>query len=426
MTTETGKTEQRAETRNESGGNGGQSTDREPERLGAGYTGRLLASLSLAWATLQVGRFLLSPLLPAIIADLRVSTATAGLALGALQLLYAVTQFPSGRLSDAFSRPPPIVAGLVAICCSFLLFSVATSVVGFVAAALVLGLGKGLFAVPSRAQLSDVFVEKRGQALGVYAAGTDAGGLTASVVGVVVTSGAVAGVTAFTEPPSWRAPFLPLAGLVGLTAVGYVVWNEAPYRVGWPEFGFRATVRRLLTTRAQREALTAFALFFFVVGAWVGFLPTYLATAKGFSEATAAGVFAVVFVVGFAVKPVSGRLADQFPRRAVAVGGLVLSVGALGAVIVLEGLGAVVAAVAVYAVGYKSVFPVVDALLLDAAPDANVGGDLGAARAVFLGVGAFGPVYLGWMADTAGYRVGFLGLAACLLVAAGLLARDLR
>lgn len=399
---------------------------RDVERLFGGYTGRLLASVTLAWATLQLGRFLLSPLLPAIIADLGITEATAGAALGGFQLLYAVTQFPSGRVSDVFDRPAMVAGGLAVIVVGFALFAVATTGALFVIAALVLGLGKGLFAVPSRAQLSDSFVDKRGRALGIYAAGTDIGGFLAAVVGIVVTGGTLFGVGLFTVDVGWRAPFLPLAGLLAVTTAGYVAWNRDPYRLGRPSLDVTATVRRLVTTREQRETMIAFSLFFFVVGAWVSFLPAYLVTTKGFSESTAAGVFAVVFVVGFVVKPIAGGLADRFPRRAVAAGGLLLAFLALGGVAVFQALWAVVAATAVYAFGYKSVFPVVDKSVLDAAPDANVGGDLGAARAVFLGVGAFGPVYLGWTVNAAGYRLGFVGLGVCLLVAVGLLARGLR
>lgn len=406
-------------------GSGEELAGSEPERLFSGYGGRLLASLSIAWATLQIGRFLLSPLLPAVIADLGLTTTTAGLALGGFQLLYAVTQFPSGRLSDAFTRPALIVGGIGVIVASFLLFAVATTAALFVAATLALGLGKGLFAVASRAQVSDVFVDKRGRALGVYAAGTDVGGLLASVVGVAVTGGTVFGIAVLGSAVSWRLPFAPLAGLLALVGVGYVAWNDEPYRLGRAELGLFSTVRRLLTTRRQRETVVAFALFFFVVGAWVSFLPTYLTATKGFTESAAAGVFAVVFVVGLGVKPVAGGLADRLPRRGVAAGGLLLSLVALVGVVVADGVFAVAAATAVYALGYKSVFPIVDALLLDAAPDANVGGDLGAARAVFLGVGAFGPAYLGWVADAASYRVGFVGLGLCILAAVALLARGI-
>jgi hypothetical protein len=171
--------------------------------------------------------------------------------------------------------------------------------------------------------------------------------------------------------------------------------------------------------------MLAFALFYFVVGAWVNFLPTYLTRAKGFSEPVAAGLFAVVFIVGIVVKPAAGFVSDHVPRRAVAAGGLLFGVGALAGVVLADTVGVVAGAIAIYAIGYKTVFPVADALLLDAAPDANVGGDLGAARAVFIGVGALGPVYMGSLAQVASFEAAFVGLGACLVVAAALLLRGL-
>lgn len=401
-------------------------TREHPERLWGGHTGRLLLSLSLVWAALQTGRFLLSPLLPTIISDLGLTEATAGVALGAFQLMYAVTQFPSGRISDRCDRPAMVVGGIIVLILAFVLFLGATSPAVFLLSVVILGVGKGLFAIPSRAQLSDLFVKKRGQALGVYSAGTDVGGLLASLIGVVVTGGTLFGVQWLAVGVSWRVAFVPVVLALVLVGGAYVTWNTEPYRIELPQLGLVAALKRLAMTGAQREALVAFSLFSFVVGAWVNFLPAYLVATKGFSEATAAGVFAVGFIIGFLAKPAAGRVADRTQRRGVAVAGLVIAAAALGGIIVAQQLPVVVAAIAVYSLGYKAVFPVVDVLLLDAAPDANVGGDLGAARAAFLGVGAVGPVYLGWTVDTVGYRAGFLGLGVCLLVAAVLLARGLR
>jgi len=395
------------------------------ERLFAGYGGRMLASLAVAWATLQFGRFLLSPLLPAIIDDLGITKVAAGVALGAFQGVYALTQFPSGRLSDRFTRASLIVPGLATLSVGFLVLAVTVSYPLFLFAAVVVGVGKGLFAVPSRALLSDLFVARRGRALGLYSAGTDVGGILASVVGVLVTGGAAAWlpVAIATGRLDWRTPFVPIAVLLALIGVVYVLWNRDAYELGRTEIGLIATVRRLATTRAQREALVAFALFYFVVGAWVNFLPTYLTEAKGFSESLSAGLFAVVFLVGIWSKPLAGTVSDRVSRRLVAVVTLLFAGGALVVVEVVGGLLPVVAAIAVFAVGYKAQFPIADAILLDAAPDENVGGDLGAARALFLGVGALGPVYLGVVATAVSYRAAFAGLVACLLASAGLLAR---
>jgi MFS family permease len=395
------------------------------ERLFAGYGGRMLASLAVAWALLQFGRFLLSPLLPAIIDDLGITKVAAGVALGAFQGIYALTQFPSGRLSDRFTRASLIVPGLATLACGFLVLAVTVSYPLLLLAAVVVGVGKGLFAVPSRALLSDLFVARRGRALGLYSAGTDVGGILASAVGVLVTGGAAAWLPLALETGrlDWHAPFAPVAVLLALIGVVYVVWNRDPYEIGRAEIGLVSTVRRLATTREQREALVAFALFYFVIGAWVNFLPTYLTEAKGFSESLAAGLFAVVFLVGIWAKPLAGAVSDRVPRRLVAVVTLLFAGGALVVVEAVGGLLPVVAAIAVFAVGYKAQFPIADAILLDAAPDENVGGDLGAARALFLGVGALGPVYLGVVATAVSYRVAFAGLVACLLASAGLLAR---
>jgi MFS family permease len=395
------------------------------ERLFAGYGGRMLASLAVAWALLQFGRVLLSPLLPAIIDDLGITKVAAGIALGAFQGVYALTQYPSGRLSDRFTRASLIVPGLATLACGFLVLAITVSYPLLLLAAVVVGIGKGLYAVPSRALLSDLFVARRGRALGLYSAGTDVGGILASVVGVLVAGGAAAWLPldVGTGTLDWHAPFAPVAVLLACIGAVYVLWNRDPYEIGRTEIGIVATVRRLATTREQREALVAFSLFYFVVGAWVNFLPTYLTEAKGFSESLAAGLFAVVFLVGIWAKPLAGAVSDRFSRRGVAVVTLLFAGGALVLVEVAGSLPAVIAAIAVFAVGYKAQFPIADAILLDAAPDANVGGDLGAARGIFLGIGALGPVYLGVVATSLSYRLAFAGLVACLLAAAALLAR---
>ncbi|WP_435197299.1 MFS transporter [Natronomonas sp. EA1] len=379
----------------------------------------MLGALALAWALLQTGRFLLSALLPSIIESLAITEATAGIALGVFQVVYAVTQYPSGRLSDVRSRAALVLPGVAVLAVAFLVIGRAETFLPFFVGTLLLGVGKGLYAIPSRARLSDLFVERRGRALGIYAAGTDVGGLASALVAVVIVGA------------SWRTPFFPIAVALALVGVVYGVWNREPL---WPASesgsddsgtavgGVLATVRRLATTREQRLTLVAYSLFYFMVGGWINFLTTYLVAAKGFTQATAALGFSLVFAVGILTKPAAGALSDRFSRRSIAVGGLLLAAVALGGVVVATSKLAIGLAIAVLAVGYKTQFPLVDAMLLDAAPDRNAGGDLGAARAVFLGIGALGPAYVGVTATWFGYEVAFAGLAACLLACAGILA----
>lgn len=381
------------------------------EQLTGGYAGRMLAVTALAWATLQLGRFVLPPLLPEIRADLGLTLGQTGVVLTVLQAVYALVQYPSGRLSDSWSRATLVLPGFAVLVVSFLLIGGAIAYPMLILGTAVLGLGKGLYAIPSRALLSDLFVSRRGRALGMFSAGTDLGGVLASIVAILVVGRL-----------TWRAPFVPLALVLAGLGVAYVVWNHEPYRAGPADLEVIRTARRLLATPGQRWTLLAYALFFFMVNGVINFLPSYLRSAKGFSPALASGAFALLFVLGLAIKPLAGALSDRVPRRLVSTVGMLVGAIALGGVLLAGGPGGVAVATAAFAIGYKAQFPVIDALLLDAAPDENTGGDLGAARALFLGVGSLGPTYVGFVADEAGYAVAFLGLAGALVVAAAILA----
>ena len=378
-----------------------------PERLTGGQAGRLLVTLSVGWALVQSGRFVLSPLLPAIIADLEITEATAGLAFTALGGVYAVSQYPSGRLSDQWTRTTLIVPGLVVLVAGFVLLGSVRSYLLFVVASVVVGLGKGLFAIPARALVSDRYVERRGRALGVFAAGTDAGGLLASGVAVVVLSSA-----------TWHAPFLPIAVALGLLTLLFVRWSDEPYRVERADLELGTTVRRLIASGRQRRTLAAYALFYFMVGGFITFFPAYLAGEKGFSPGLASVAFAVVFVVGFGIKPLAGDLSDRFRRQDVAAAGLGVAALALLVLVLVESMPLIWASTLVLAVGYKTQFPLADAIVMDDAPDGGMGADLGAARALFLAASAVGPAYVGIAATYGGYAVAFASLAVCLLVAA--------
>ncbi|MFA1611845.1 MFS transporter [Halobellus rubicundus] len=370
----------------------------------------MLYTVSLGWALLQTGRFLLSPLLPTIIRDLGITEATAGIALAIFQGSYALVQYPSGEYSDRWNRTTLIVPGLVVLAVGFALFGLAQGIVLFVVASTVVGVGKGLFAIPSRALLSDLFTANRGRALGIYAAGTDIGGLVSSGVAVLA-------LTYFT----WRTPFFPVAIALAVVTVVYATATREGYRVGSASLDLGGTVGRLVQSTQQRRTLVAFTLFYFMVGGFINFAPTYLAQAKGFSESLAGLSFGIVFAVGFAVKPAAGTLGDRFSRRGIAVAGLLIAAAALGGLLVVSTNLAIWVAIGVLALGYKTGFPLADAIIIDGAPDDGMGADLGAARALFLSANALGPAYVGVVATYASYDLAFVGFIACLVVAAALL-----
>lgn len=372
----------------------------------------MLVALSLGWATLQGGRFALPPLLPRITDVLGFSPAGIGAALTAFGLVYAVTQYPSGTYSDSLSRATLILPGFVVLLVGFVILGFAVSRPVFVVAVVVLGVGKGLYASPSRALLGDLFTARRGRALGIYSAGTDAGGLVAAGLAVLVLA-----------TTTWRAAFVPVTVVLGAVTVLYVVWNREEYEVSRVRLTPGETAGRIVATKEQRETLIAFSVFYFFVGGLTNFFPTLL-VAGGSSETVAGASFALLFATGMVTKPVAGEVSDRFPRLLVGTAGLVLAMFGLSMVLVAPSLAFVAVGTVLTAVGYKTQFPIADTVVMEAAPDGETGGDLGASRAVFLASNAVGPGAVGVIAEFTDFETAFWVLIGSLLVSVGLLGRQ--
>jgi MFS family permease len=394
--------------------------DEERERLLTGYSGRLLLAVSLGWAAIQAGRLVLSPLLPAVMGDLAITEFQSGLAFTLLWGLYAVCQYPSGRLSDNLTRKSLLVAGLSLVVAGFAVLASAPDYPLFLVGAAIVGTGAGLYPTPARALVSDLFVERRGQAFGLHTASGDVGGAVAA--GLAVAALVVAG---------WRSAYAPIIAVLAGVALALHLWGREEYvrpetdreAVVAGLSDARETVGRLWKNARMRWLLLAYALYAFTWQSAAGFLPTFLQASKGFPAGLASGGFAALFLVGATVKPLAGSLGDRFPRAGVAAGALVLAAAALAGLLVASGTIAVGIAVVVFAGGLMAYPPVMQALLMDTFPDGSMGGDLGATRTVYIGLGSLGPSYVGFVAGRVSYAAAFAGLLGCLFVSAGIVVR---
>lgn len=380
---------------------------------GISYRYKMVIVLSLGWAILQGGRFLLPPLLPHITDSLSISSGAAGLALTAYGVIYAVTQYPSGTYSDTLTRATVILPGFIVLLLSFSMFGLSTTLYAFILGIILLGIGKGLYASPTRALLADLFSDRRGQVLGIYSAGTDVGGLLAAGIAALVLTTTV-----------WRAAYVPIVLVLLLVTLLYVLWNREGYDYEVVSLSPGATTQRLISTKTQREILVSYSLFYFAVGGLTNFYPLFLVEHSGYSETIASAGFAVVFGVGLLVKPTAGRVSDRLPRRAVSISGLLLAAIGFAVIIVAGSLAGVLLGTVLASVGYKTQFPITDALVMEAAPEGNVGADLGVARGVFLTANAMGPGVFGIVADTVSFAAAFWVLALSLVIAALVLSRQ--
>lgn len=364
--------------------------------------------LGIGWACTQLGRQVLPPLLPTITDQLAISPSKAGLALTLMWGTYALVHYPGGRYSDQLSRKTVMVGGLTVMIAGFtILLTVITYPVFVVGAALV-GVGAGLYFVPMRALLADLFVSRRGRALGLN--------LAAGMVGTVLAAGVALGVISIGR---WKLAFLPVIVVLLLVLITIQRWNKESYVISWVDLGLRETMWRVFGDRSVRRLVIAYSLWAFTFQAITNFLPTYLQSI-GLSATVATSGFALLFVVASVVMPIAGNLGDRIGHVPVAIVGLACSIIGLVGLLLAPTTWAILLAIVVFSAGLMAYPPVMQAYLLDIMPTANIGGDFGAFKTVYTAVGSLGPVYVGLVAERVGYAVAFGGTVTCLVLGVGL------
>lgn len=373
--------------------------------LFAGYPGRMFILITTGLATAKLGRYLLPQLLPAITADLHLTSFQAGIALSVMTLCFGVVQYPSGRFADQLSRKTVLLAAMAFLFIGFAIIIGAPIYAAFLVGTAVIGIGEGLWGPADRALLSDLYISQRGKAFGAHMMAVDLSGLFA--VGLAAT---VLTITV------WRVAFLPLLVIPVLVVVLLRVWSRESVVIRSVSFGARETFSRLYRDGDVRRLIVAYILFMFVVQGFVGFLPTFLQDERGFSLSLASTTFALLFVVGVITKPLSGALSDRFSRRSISVATLILSTVGLVVVIIVESTPLVFIGVATFALGQRAFPSVMQAYLMDLFPTKTMGGDLGAMRTIYVALGSVGPAYVGYVSSVTTYALAFTGLALCMLL----------
>ncbi|MEV2199768.1 MFS transporter [Streptomyces fradiae] len=380
---------------------------------GARVPGRAWLMLALATVGFAVNFWawaLLSPLAPRFKDDLGLSSFEQSLLVAVPVVVGSLGRIPVGALTDRYGGRLmfPLVSGATVVPVLYLGLAGHASFAALLVGGFFLGIGGTAFAVGVPFVNAWFPPERRGLAIGVFGAGM--GGTAISALTTVRL------VDATTMP----APFLITAGvLVAYAVVAALLLRDAPGRTVPAE----PLVRRLAATVRLPVTWQASALYAVAFGGYVAFsvyLPTYLRTGYGLTQADAANRMAGFVLLAVAMRPVGGWLSDRLGPVRVLAGSLAVVVA--GAVVQaftppLAPLGTVafLSMAAALGAGSGATFALV-ALLTPAGRVGSVTGVVGAAG----GLGGFlPPLVMGTLYGR--YETYAAGLALLAVVAAAAL-----
>nr|WSY57669.1 MFS transporter [Streptomyces sp. NBC_00886] len=327
-----------------------------------------------AWA-------LLSPLGPRFKDTLELSSFQQSLLVAVPVVVGSLGRIPVGALTDRFGGRImfPIVSAATILPVLYLGLAGHSSLGALLVGGFFLGVGGTAFAVGVPFVNAWFPPERRGLAIGVFGAGM--GGTAISALSTVK----------LVDAHSMSAPFLITAGVLAAYAVAAaLLLRDAPGRTVPTE----PLARRLAATARLAITWQASALYAVAFGGYVAFsvyLPTYLKTGYGLTQADAANRMAGFVLLAVAMRPIGGWLSDRSGPVRVLAGSL--SVIAAGAVVqsftpALTPLGTIafLAMAAALGAGSGAAFALV-ALLTPAHQVGSVTGVVGAAG----GLGGFLP-----------------------------------
>ena len=249
------------------------------------------------------------PVLPDLSRKLGASPTMIGILFASFGVTLLTVSIPMGAVSDRIGRRGPMLAGLVALVASTLLFAFATSLPWLFAARLVQGAADAVTWVVGFALLSDLYDEhERGRVSGIVMMGTSSavmigptfggwlyelGGITMPFIAVAAMAAVTIVLFAFLELPEHQAPTEPVP-------IGMIVRVPAIAACAIVVIGISSTISML-------EPILALHL------AELGVTPARLGL-----------IYGAAAVVTTTMHPIIGRLSDKWGARRTMMLGLLL------------------------------------------------------------------------------------------------------
>ncbi len=335
--------------------------------------------------------------------DFDLSRTLVGVFLTAALLGYTLNLFPSGAAVDGFGERRMMVASLLALAGGAVAVSLAPNYLLLLGAAVLLG---GAYATAMPASNKGIVASApRGRenlAMGVKQVGVTAGSGAASLV--------VTGVAAVL---AWRLGFWVIAVVAGgYVAVFWFAYSGTGGTGRWE----LPDLSKLTGDRAYLLLVAAGLFVGATIFSMLGYVILYVEDVVGAGAAAGGVVLALTQAAGSAGRVGAGSLADRLGSAdsaatvsLVQLGGAVALFGALGAgVTSLPIAAAVFGGLGLTVLGMTGVYY---SCLGELVPSEDLGAaTAGGQTAINLG-GLLAPPAFGYLADTAGYRVGWAAMA---------------
>src|SRR5262245_38041545 len=288
-----------------------------PVQPGAARPGLMLALATAGFAVNFWAWALLSPLGPKFKDVLHLTPFQQALVVAVPVVVGSLGRIPVGALTDRYGGRLmfPLVSLATIVPVLYLGLAGHSSLAGLLVGGFFLGIGGTAFAVGVPFVSAWFPPQRRGLAIGIFGMGMGGTAISAlPTVRLVAANGTA-------------TPFMVTAVALAVYAVlAVLLLRDAPGRV----VPSQPLSRRLASTLRLRVTWQAAALYAVLFGGYVAFsvyLPAYLKTAYGLTQADAANRMAGFVLLAVLMRPVGGWLSDRFgPARVlgVALGGVVI------------------------------------------------------------------------------------------------------
>lgn len=371
--------------------------------------GKILLVIAGGWFVSIGARATFPVILPHLRLEYGLGYGTSGLLLSVMFFAYGVGALPGGILSDRIGEGRILTLSMAISVVTVVLVITAGSTVILFTATLLFGFATGMYGVARYTALKDLYPERIGSAIGVVNASSDLGqSILPPLAGVIAAA------------ISWQLGF----GLTIPLFIFITVWlfYIVPSRTSEPTSAVDTidleSLRYVLTQLWRPRLIRGTLLLMIAMSIWqafTGFFPTYLIEIKGISSSATGALFGLFFVLGIAIKPLSGVSYDRFGvRRSMYVLAVLCLVGLVFLPLADGLLQLIVVTVLVSPMlGFSTVL--ITYVTVELSQDMQ-GTGLGILRMVYWSVSAMSPLAFGLVADQGFFNEAFLGLAALVVL----------